>query len=215
MKKRIGVLLIIFMRYYRKHTHAIKKARLAGRFGNIRNRIEQLLDMEEQLGLKAAETSLATLAVRVPKDTGECSEEDIEKLTEEMERLSKEVIECIKKRVTEQVKELMKVGTVQSIEMAEETLKVHQGNNVREMLDILQRNVIWIRDFYRLNARLEAALMSVKAGKTYDYESSTVYQKLCSLQEALYVSSLSDCEELFLKLKEEFHAVKREQKQYS
>lgn len=216
MKKRIGVLLIIFMRYYRRHAYAIKKARLAGRFGNIRGRIEQLLDMEEQLGVKDAETSLAAfMASRVPEGGEECSEEDIERLTREMERLSKEVIECIKKRVTEQVNELTKVGTVQSIEMAEETLKVHQGNNVKEMLDVVKRNVVWIRDYYRLNARLEAALMSVKTGKSYDYESSAIYQKLCALQEALYVSPLSDCEELFLELKEELHAVKHSNQKYS
>lgn len=216
MKKRIGVLLIVFMRYYRRHTHAIKKAKLAGRFENIRERIEQLLDIEEQLGVKETDVFLASfLEQHDPVHSEEYSEEDIERLTREMARLSMEVIECMKKRVTEQVNELMKVGTMQSIEMAEETLKIHQGNNVREMLDVIKRNVMWIRDFYRLNARLEAAVVSIKAGKIMDDEAGSVYQRICNLQETLYVRPLSDCEVIFADLKEELNAVKRNQRKYS
>ncbi len=216
MKKRIGVLLIVFMRYYRRHTHALKKAKLAGRFENVCERIEQLLDIEEQLGVKESDVSLASfLEQHAPAHSEEYSEEDIERLTQEMARLSMEVIECMKKRVTEQVNELMKVGAIQSIEMAEETLKIHQGNNVREMLDVIKRNVIWIRDFYRLNARLEAALVFIKAGKIMDDEAGSVYQRVCNLQEALYVRPLADCEVIFMELKEELNAIKRNQRKYS
>lgn len=208
MEDKVGVSLI--MKSVLKRGHSDKKRKLETRLYNANERMNQILELQQKLGItsKIVLNRFMKLNHRI-RETQVCSMEDLNWLEKELISSSQKLIDYIKRRNIEQANELQQVGTLQAYSMVEETLGRPEEELLKDRVESIMRNDAWLQAYGLLNRRIEAMLAFLEANTLLGDELQALSGRWKELRTMLNTRVLSDCESLFQVLIEEMNHVYR------
>ncbi|GAE81989.1 hypothetical protein [Bacteroides reticulotermitis] len=208
MEDKVGVSLI--MKTVLKRGHSDKKGKLEMRFDNANERMSQILELQQKLGItsKTVLNRFMKLNQRIG-ETQVCSMEDLEWLEQELISSSQKLTDYIKRRNIEQSNEFQQVGTLEAYSMAEETLGRPEGESLKDRVDNIMRNDAWLQAYGLLHRRIEAMFAFLEVNTLLGDELQALSGRWKELRTMLNTRVLSDCESLFQILIEEMNHVYR------
>lgn len=208
MENKDGASLIV--RYLLKQGNTDKRRKLEARLEHANERMRQTLEIQQVLGITNTSVLKRYLELNQRiEDTQVCSVEDLDWLEQEVINSSQNLIDYLKRRNIEQVNQLQEVGTLQAYAMAEETLGKAEGGFLKDAVETIMQNDVWLQTYALLNTRIETMLTFLEANTILDEELQAMSGRWKELRTMLHTRVLSDCESLFQVLIEEVNQIYR------
>lgn len=212
----LGCLILVgyFAYRLRKSIRKEAEAKLSGRLENIRERIAELEQLTVPLEAIESEIRIDLKALsdkaNLPKNY---TVEDAQRLNRLLGELNHRVLGSIKRTLFDQVLQLHRIHTAESLRLAHQTQRVDGRHNIGEAVRTIGRNTRWTEAYERLAESVGRD--RERYGDSYEVEGLNrgLVCRLEALEASLRTKELQECREIYGGLREEMLRMESEEAQ--